>query len=107
MCVCLCVTEVSVVCVCVFCVCMLCVYFVTCLGPQVFALGHVLQADELASLIDFKIVQHTHTRIQAQTLTSTPLTHTFSHTLTLAHTHNTCSAAFNLSGHKTTWSLAE
>lgn len=60
------------VCVCSVCVCIVCVYFVTCLGPQVFALGHVLQADELASLIDFKIVQHTHTRIQAQTLTSTP-----------------------------------
>lgn len=34
---------------------------VASLGPQVFALGHVVQADELASLIDFKIAQHTNT----------------------------------------------
>lgn len=44
-------------------------------GPQVFALGHVLQADELASLIDFKIVQHTHTSANTHTMTLTG-THT-------------------------------
>lgn len=50
-------------------------------GPQVFALGHVLQADELASLIDFKIVQHAHTSANTHTMT-----HSQAHTL-LKHTH--------------------